>query len=235
MKFLIFLLTFAVLAVILPAESSAAGPVHQVSVATGPEGNTAPDASAYEVQAQRMITWQNWTGALLVTREAISMYPDIAELHAIRGFAFLNLGQYSDAVHETTLAIDLDPRAVRYTSRGYAYLALRNYPSALADAEAGIAGNPADPANYIIKALALNGQGSTVEAINAIDAAIVHDKANALAWHVKGIVLLARGDCPGAHYALARAFSLNPDYDLPWPGFSGIQEDRAALNAACVL
>lgn len=233
MKFLIFLLTFAVLALMIPAESSAAVPASPVLSGSGPDGGTAPDAASYQVLAQKMIAGQDWTGAVLVTREAIARYPDDGEFHCLDGYALRKLGLYNDAVSEITEAIALDPRPIRYDNRGYAYLALRDYPEALADAEAGIAGNPADPVGYIVGALALSGEGRTGEALEEIDKAIAHDQGNAHAWHVKGTILAARGNCTGAREALAHAFALNPDYDLPWPGYPGIREDRDALNAIC--
>jgi len=233
MKFLIFLLTFAVLALMIPAESTAAVQASPVPVGAGSDGGAAPDAAAYQVLAQKMIAGQDWTGAVLVTREAIARYPDSGEFYCLDGYALRKLGLYNDAVSGITQAIALDPQPIRYDNRGYAYLALRDYPAALADADAGIAGNPADPVGYIVGALALSGEGRTGEAMEEIDKAIALDQGNAHAWHVKGTILAARGNCTGAREALAHAFSINPDYNLPWPGYPGIRDDRDALNVIC--
>jgi len=234
MKFLIFLLTFAVLALMIPAESSAAvQATPPVPMGAMSDGGAAPGADDYQVLAQKLIAGQDWTGAVLVTREAITRYPDDGEFYCLDGYALRKLGLYNDAVSEITQAIALDPRPIRYDNRGYAYLALRDYPAALADAGAGIAGNPANPVGYIVGALALGGEGRTGEALEEIDKAIALDQGNAHAWHVKGSLLAARGNCTGAREALAHAFSINPDYDLPWPGFPGIREDRDALNVIC--
>jgi Flp pilus assembly protein TadD len=233
MKFLIFLLTFALLALMIPAESSAADPTSRVQAGAGPYGDIATDAATCHVLAQKMIARQDWTGAVLVTREAIARYPDNGEFYHLDGYALRKLGLYGDAVSEISRAIALDPKPVFYDNRGYAYLALRDYPAALADAEAGIAGNPANPVGYIVGALALSGEGRTGEALEEIDKAIALDQGNAHAWHVKGSLLAARGNCTGAREALAHAFSINPDYNLPWPGYPGIREDRDALNVIC--
>jgi tetratricopeptide (TPR) repeat protein len=143
------------------------------------------------------------------------------------------MGQYGKSVDLVSEGILLDPEPVRYANRGYGYLALGNYPAALADADAGIALNASYTTNYAVKALALQGMGRNAEALAAIDAALALDPESAHYWHVKGILLATGRNCTGSREALERSLAIDPGYDLPYPGFTGARGNLEALNATC--
>jgi tetratricopeptide (TPR) repeat protein len=233
MKILVFLLTFALIFVFLPLEVSAADHLLPTPLITGPTGNPLPDASAYLLQAKELVARRNWAGAAQITREAITYYPEHAGFRCINGYALRKLGQYPEAIDQVSQGIALDPQPVRYANRGYAYLALGNYSAARADAESGIAINAAEPVSYLVEALALEGQGRPRESLHAADEAIRRNPGSAHAWHVKGIILAAGGNCTGAQEALERSVAIDPGYDLPWPGIPSAKECLEALNENC--
>ena len=201
-------------------------------------GGGTPDApednvSVYISDAKAAVADQNWTSALLLSTRGLAYYPDDPELLSLQGYTYRKLGQYAKSVDVVSGAITLDPKPIRYANRGYGYLALRNYPAALADAEAGISLNASYTTNYGVKALALQGLGRNTEALAAIGQALGREPETAHYWHVEGFLLAAGGNCTGARDALERSLSIDPDYNLPYPGFTSARDNLASLNSTC--
>jgi tetratricopeptide (TPR) repeat protein len=151
----------------------------------------------------------------------------------VQGYAYRKLGEYKKAVEDVSRSILIDPEPVRFANRGYAYLAIRDYSAALADAKAGILMNASYPVNYGVEALALHGLGQTTGAISSIQTAIDLSPGNVHFWHVKGKLLADSGDCIGAAAAFRKSLKIDPDYDLPYPGFSGARDSLESLNTTC--
>jgi tetratricopeptide (TPR) repeat protein len=220
----LFTLTFALLSILVPA--------HAADNCTF--GQDSSNASVYLADAHAMVARQNWSGVLTVTDEAIALYPANADFRCINGYSLRKLGRYQEGVDQTSLAIVLDPRPIRYANRGYSYLALGNTTAALTDAETGISLNPSYPTTYAIQALALHAMGRDVDALNSINRAIAIAPDNAHYWHVKGRILAADRNCTVAQEALQQSLILDPDYDKPWPGFGSAGEDLALLVSGCL-
>lgn len=230
--FSFIILLSVLLCLAIPA--TVAAPVASISsLAADTQGPPPQDASVYVTDAQAAVAERNWTSALLLTTRGIAWYPDNADLLCLQGYTYRKMGQYQKSVDTVSRVIPLDSGAVRYANRGYGYLALKNYSAALSDAEAGIAADAGYTANYGVKALALQGMGRSADALAAIESAINQSPDNAHYWHVKGRILAARTDCSGAAAALERSMNIDPEYSLPWPGFSSAGEDLDALNTAC--
>jgi tetratricopeptide (TPR) repeat protein len=191
------------------------------------------DASLYLARANAMVDAKDWEGALAVTDAAIAWYPDNADFLCMNGYALRKLGRYEEAVDQVSRAIIPDQKPVLNANRGYSYLALGNYPAALADAESGISRDPAYPASYTVKALALNAMGMNTGALAAIDQAIILSPESAHYWHVKGRILATGGNCTGAKEAFERSLAFDPGYDQPWPGTDPARVDLAILGSTC--
>lgn len=204
------------------------------SAGSGTSGTPPQNASVYIGEAKAAVAERNWTNALLITTRGTTWYPDNADLLCIQGYSYRKMGQYEKSVDIVSKAIPLDPKPVRYANRGYGYLALGNYPAALADAETGISLNANYTTTYGVKALALKGMGRNDEALAAIDKALALEPENAHYWHVKGNILAANGNCTGARESLEISLTLDPDYALPYPGFTGARENLASLNTTCI-
>jgi tetratricopeptide (TPR) repeat protein len=136
-------------------------------------------------------------------------------------------------VDQISKAIVFDNKAVRFANRGYSYLALGNFRAALADADAGISREPAYPATYAVRAIALHGLGRDTEAVTAIDHALALEPGSAHYWHVKGRIFATPGTCMGAREALETSLALDPQYEQPWPGFASARTDLAILESTC--
>lgn len=210
--------------------------VTAASISSAPADTTGTppqNVTAYIDEAQAAVSARNWPDALTITTRGLAWYPDSAGLLGIQGYSYRKMGQYERAVEAFSEAITLDPKPVLYSDRGYAYLALNKYTSALADAESGITIDTAYPAAYGVRALALQGVGKNTEALAAIETAITLAPGNAHYWHVKGRILSAQGDCTRAAAALEKSFEIDPDYILPYPGFGSAEKNLASLDTAC--
>jgi tetratricopeptide (TPR) repeat protein len=205
-----------------------------ISSAPADTSGTPPqDAAAYIGESNEAIAGQNWTRTLSVTTRGLAWFPKNADLLCLQGYTYRKMGQYQKSVDAVSRAILLDGTPAQYANRGYGYLALGNYSAALADAETGISLDARYPADYGVKALALNGQGKNAEALAAIDLAISQSPGSAHYWHVKGRILSSAGNCTGAREALERSISLDDGYVLPYPGFGSASEILADADAAC--
>lgn len=232
MKIFSFLILCILICFIAPAGSA---DILTATLSSGPGSQELPpqDASVYISDAKNATAGRNWTNALLITTKGIAWYPDNADLLCLQGYTYRKMGQYAKSIDVVSKGIQIDPKPVRYANRGYGYLALGNYSAALADAETGIALNGAYTTNYGVKALALQGMGRMHEAFAASEQAIALEPENAHYWHVNGVLLAAERNCTGARIALERSLAIDPDYSLPYPGFTGPRESLAALNASC--
>jgi tetratricopeptide (TPR) repeat protein len=233
MKHTLLLLLCLLFWLIIPAATS---DVLTATFSAGPGTPETPPQSAlvYINEAKAAVAERNWTNALLIATRGATWYPDNADLLCLQSYNYRKMGQYEKSIDVVSKAIRLDPKPVRYANRGYGYLALRNYPAALADAETGIALNTNYTTNYGVKALALQRMGRNTEALMAIDTALVLEPENAHYWHVKSVLLVSSGNCAGARESLEWSLALDPDYDLPYPGFTSARENIAALNATCI-
>ncbi|MDP3395411.1 MAG: hypothetical protein Q8S57_01900 [Methanoregula sp.] len=232
MKKILFLICI-LFCITVPAAS---GDVITAKFAAGPASLETPpqNASVYISEAKAAVAERNWTSALFITTRGIAWYPDNADILCLQGYSYRKMGQYEKSVEIVSKGILLDPKPVRYANRGYGYLALGNYPAALADAENGIALNTNYTTNYGVKALALNGMNRNNEALAAIDKALALVPENAHYWHVKGNLLAANGNCTGARETLEKSLAIDSDYNLPYPGFPSAREDLAELNTRCI-
>jgi tetratricopeptide (TPR) repeat protein len=225
----LFCLSLFVAAVAAADETSAG----VSSAAADTSGPPPQEAAAYISAARDAVAVSDWTSVLTITTRGLAWYPDNPDLLCLQGYTCRKMGQYQKSVDLVSKAILLDPTAVRYANRGYGYLALGNYTAALADAEAGITHDANYTANYAVKALAESGLGRNGDALIAADSALAQAPDSAHYWHVKGIVLAAKGDCTGAARALEKSAELDPAYVLPWPGFGSATEKLAIVNAGC--
>ncbi|HII97871.1 MAG TPA: tetratricopeptide repeat protein [Methanoregula sp.] len=229
---LLVMLLLLLLLLCLPA-AGAAPEAGLLSAAGDTQGPPPREATAYISDAEAAVAIRNWPDVLTITTRGLAWYPDNADLLCMQGYSYRKMGHYQKSVDAISKGILADPKPVRYANRGYGYLALKNYSAALADAESGIAADSGYTTNHGVKALALQGMGRNTEALAAIDTALLQSPDSAHYWHVKGRILAAGGDCPGAAVAFEKSQTLDPDYSLPYPGFGSARENLDALDTTC--
>jgi tetratricopeptide (TPR) repeat protein len=93
--------------------------------------------------------------------------------HYIRALAYLNAGEYEQAIEHFTQAIELDPAfSEAYVSRGVAYHSQGNYARAIADYDEAIRLRPDFAEAHYNRGLAYHHQGDLAQAIADFDEAI---------------------------------------------------------------
>jgi tetratricopeptide (TPR) repeat protein len=211
----------------------AAGYPISAYISTEPQSAPRMTAAEYESQGMALMNEADWSGLLSRADEGLELYPDNAELHCLKGYGLRMTGNYREAVDNITFAIARDPKPIRYTNRGFAYLALERYDEALNDADTAIYMNSSYPRAYDVKAIALMGNGNATGAGQEIETAIRLDPSDPLSWHLKGKISAASGNCSGAFDALNRSLAINPGYILPWPGFENATTDLRRAESQC--
>ena len=190
-------------------------------------------AAAYEYQGTAQMTRQDWNGVITTTDEGLAIYPDDAELYCLRAYALRKTGYFTEAVDNASRAILSDPKPVRYANRGYALLALGRNEDALHDADTAIALNKSYAPAYGVKAIALIRMNNLTGAEQIIDTVMPLDPKNPLFWHLKAKIAAAEGNCTAATGAFHRSIEIDPEYDLPWPGFDNATTDLKNTENQC--
>jgi tetratricopeptide (TPR) repeat protein len=140
-----------------------------------------------------------------VTRvsEAINLDPEPVR-YANRGYSYLALGDYQDALADADRGISLDEKyPVDYSVRALALAGLGRQTEAILAIDKGLRLVPE----------------------NSSDAAYLED--------VLGKVLGSMGECQGAKTAFERSIALDPSFDPPWPAFPGARTDLAVVKVIC--
>ena len=140
-----------------------------------------------------------------VTRvsEAINLDPEPVR-YANRGYSYLALGDYNNALADADRGISLDEKyPVDYSVRALALAGLGRQTEAILAIDKGLGRVPE----------------------NSSEAAYFQD--------VLGKVLGSMGECQGARTAFERSIALDPAIDLPWPAFPGARTDLAVLRVIC--
>jgi tetratricopeptide (TPR) repeat protein len=198
-----------------------------------PASGSRLSAAAYEYQGTAQMTRQDWNGVITTTDEGLAIYPDNAELYCLRAYALRKTGYFTEAVDNASRGILLDPKPARYANRGYALLALGRNDDALHDADTALALNSSYSPAYGVKAIALIHMNNMAGAKQAIDTIMPFDPKNPLLWQLKAKISAAEGNCTAAKGAFRQSIEIDPEYDLPWPGFGNATTDLRTTENQC--
>jgi tetratricopeptide (TPR) repeat protein len=176
---------------------------------------------------------RDWSGVITSTTEGLSYYPYDPELLCLQGYALRKTGHYQESVDLITIAIPNDTRPVRYANRGYGFLAMGKAQDALNDADSALTLDASYATAYALKASALRMKGNLSLALETIEKAIAIEPHNAYYLHLEGRILDDMGNCAGADTAYRNSITINPDYDLPYPGLSNATVDLEKSAARC--
>ncbi|MDE1976717.1 MAG: protein kinase [Elusimicrobia bacterium] len=126
----------------------------------------------------------------------------------------LSLGDYHNAIAETSRALSADPLNVNaYAIRASAYMRGKNYSQALKDVAAGLKIDPNSQALMDAKAAAFNRMGQYEAAKEAAMIAVQNNPNDAKAYYELADALAGLGDKNGMVDALRNAARLDPRYD----------------------
>jgi len=126
----------------------------------------------------------------------------------------LSLGDYRNAIAQTTRALSVDPLNVpAHAIRASAYMHGKNYDQALKDVAAGLQIDPNSQALMDAKAEAFNRLGRYAEAKAAAMLAIQNNPKDAKAYYELANALAGLGDKNGMIDALRNAAGIDPRYN----------------------
>ncbi len=117
---------------------------------------------AYRGNVQRCL--HQTTAAIQSARRAEALHPEWAEGWALEAMCHLSQHDFEDAVADATRAIEHGKRSIDYYTRGSAYLCLRKYDAALADAEQAMKLDPGNTNCHLLGACVLVEFGRAEEA-----------------------------------------------------------------------
>jgi carboxyl-terminal processing protease len=189
-----------------------------ISVLTQAVAMAAGDAAAYELRGIAYNAEQRNTEALADFKTAARLDPKQAD-YRLELAEFLRLhGSLTEAVGDYTLAAELDPKNIAIVEgRVRAYLALHDYPTALADVDLALQLNPGAVFAHGFRAQAYQGEGREAEALDSYAEEIRLAPKSSAPRVNRAQLLVARGDFAEAQADLKTAVAVNPsDVSAVW-------------------
>jgi tetratricopeptide (TPR) repeat protein len=134
-----------------------------------------------------------------------------AEIFATRGFAYLKVKKYEQAISDYNNAITSNSASSKlYASRAVAFTKLKQWDSALEDARMAIKLDPSNAALYKLRGLCYEQAGEAGKAAQDMDTA-AKMKPSLNAFRLRGAARLAAGDSDGAMEDFEYLLSVNPN------------------------
>jgi len=174
-------------------------------------------------------------GALFIERRAPKFASEM-QLAAAKQEAvdYMKSKQPRRAVEAITKAIELRPDTDLYLLRAEAFMALKDLPAAVRDADVVLSHDKNNKAALAARATAQHSMGHDAEAIVDFGRLIELDRKKALAYNNRAWTYLATGDCSAAmkdaNVALERDPNLGTAYDTRGTIFLCLGQYREALN-----
>jgi tetratricopeptide (TPR) repeat protein len=130
-----------------------------------------------------------------------------------RGAANSNIGNYSAAIRDFTVAIDLDSSdVVAITNRGITYAKMGEYKLALIDFDEAITFDNTDPLIYYTKGFVERQLGLYNEAVNDFSKAAAFNPRDELTYYMRARTKMDQKDYNGALEDFDKALVVNPNY-----------------------
>ena len=129
-------------------------------------------SQALALEAERMMKLGDLKGALEHLNSALAADPRNARAYALRASLFNKLGKPRAAILDASEALKLDPRSVQaLNERAFAYNKLKDFEAGKKDAEAALAVDKSQAMAHFNRAVALESEGRTKEALEEYRAA----------------------------------------------------------------
>jgi tetratricopeptide (TPR) repeat protein len=157
----------------------------------------------------------NAASALLKRVEQSSTFSaDVrAQIYSDRGWAYLRLKEYEQAVRDFQSALALNPGYARaYGRRGLAYIYLKDYQQAIADFDRAIELNPQDTWSYERRGRTYRKMGNYWRALEDFDRIVELDSNHVWAYYHRGITYRLLKDYAKALAEFDHALELRPHY-----------------------
>ena len=156
------------------------------------------------------VAQRNFTEAINSFTKALSINPQFTKALVNRGFAKSEMADYSGAITDFTMAIELDNSPVAYYGRGLAYFNQNNSSDALNDFELAIKAGYDEAKVYYYAGVANFECGNYEESINNLTLSITFDNNNAQAFNDRGSAKRMNEDYDGAIADYQQAIKIDP-------------------------
>lgn len=157
--------------------------------------------------------------ALEPARAAVGLAPDYAYFHYVHAYVLHHLDREAEALAGTDEALRLSPQeADTLTLRASIKLAQRDWPGALAEAEAALAVNAEHVQAANLRAMALVRLGRKAEAAETVNFALERAPEHAFSHANQGWTCLHRNDPRRAQEFFREALRLDPELEFARQG-----------------
>ncbi len=169
-------------------------------------------AALLSEQGMVFIAAQNWAAALRCFDEVIELGKIDANVHFLKGYSLIELGEYEEAIaaYDQALAIKPDYHEALY-NKGIALSAIGRNEDAIAAYDQALAIKPDDHEALNNKGIALSAFGRNEDAITAYDQALAIKPDDHEALFNKGNALTALSRHEDAIAAYDQALAIKPD------------------------
>lgn len=177
------------------------------------------NAHAHALLAMALLDQEENDAAIEEAKAAIGLAPDDAFFHFVLARVLHLADRDDEALASVNEALRLSPDDERlFALRASIQLARRDWPAALADAEAGLAIDAQDVNCANLRAMALVRLGRKSEAMQTVDYALERDPENAVSHANQGWNCLHRNDPRRAQEFFREALRLAPEMEYARQG-----------------
>ena len=168
------------------------------------------DAEVAFNEGNDFVAKRNFQEAIASFTKALSFNPQFTKALVNRGFAKSEVADYSGAITDFTMAIELEESAVAYYGRGLAYFNQNNSSDALNDFELAIKAGYNEAKVYYYAGVANFECGNYEESVNNLTLSITFDGNNAQAFNDRGSAKRMKEDYDGAIADYQAAIKIDP-------------------------
>jgi tetratricopeptide (TPR) repeat protein len=159
---------------------------------------------------------KNYESALRAFKEAASLKPDLSDPYRQQGHVYSMLKQSTMSLTSFAKAIERQPSADLYLSRGLAYDGLGDLEKALADYDKAIELSTGLNGVHRTRALARLRTGKLTEALADVDFEIAADSAAPMNYTTRGLIFVRQERYSDAITEYEKAMALDPKSALPF-------------------
>jgi len=163
-----------------------------------------------------ILTYQRnkvWRDEITLWSDAIAKSPHKARPINDLGFAYCQLGNYTQAVSDYNKAIELDPQlADAYVGRGLSYANQGKFVQAISDYNKAITLEPTFAEAYNNRGIFYLHQGDSIQAISDLTKAIYEDPLDVKAYYNRGCSYAKQGNSIQAVSDYSRAIEIDSSY-----------------------
>ncbi len=171
--------------------------------------------SCYAIlSCRRNVTWKN---EFTLWNDTVYKSPKKARPYDYRGLAYIDQGNFTQAISDCTKAIEINPKDENaYYGRGNSYYKQNNFSQAISDYNKAIEINPNFTEAYFNLGFAYCKQGNFTQAISDYNKAITINPNFANAYIGRGLAYESQGNFAQAIFDYTKAIEINPNLALTY-------------------